>query len=82
MVISEQCTSSMDNKINKKTFHLLKRTLTTSGAAMLFCLIAMQQSVSDSESAPNTVTKCYEALCNARLMQLVPVLHVAYLNGQ
>ena len=60
-----------------------------SGAAILFCLIAMQRSVSDSESAPNTVTKrhtkrvlvtcrCiakrYEALCNARLMQLVPDL--------
>ena len=62
MVISVQCTSSKDNKINKKTFHLLKRTLTTSGAAILFCLVAMQQSVSDSESAPNTVTKRYEAL--------------------
>ena len=46
----------------------------------------MQQSVSDSESAPNTlqsatkrflvtyrcIAKRYKALCNARLMQLVP----------
>ena len=29
---------------------------------ILFCLVAMQQSVPDSESAPNTVTKRYEAL--------------------
>ena len=70
----------------QQTFNFLKRTLTTSGAAILFCLVAMQRSVSDSESAPNTVTKrhkallvtyhCvkkrYEALCNARLMQLIP----------
>ena len=71
----------------QKTFNFLKRALTTSGAAILFCLVAMQRSVSDSESAPNMVTKrhkalfCnvliakrYEALCNARIMQLIPVV--------
>ena len=67
----------------QKTFNFLKRTLTTLGAAILFCLVAMQRSVSDSESAPNTVTKRhkalfgniplhYEALSNALLMQLIP----------
>ena len=69
----------------QKTFNFLKRTLTTLGAAILFCLVAVQGSVSDSESAPNTVTKHQkalfgnvplhsEALCNARLMQLIPGL--------
>ena len=33
-----------------------------SDAAILLCLVAMQQSVSNSKSAPNTVTKPYEAL--------------------
>ena len=46
----------------KKTFNFLKRALTTSGASILFCLVAMQRSVSDSESAPNTVTKCHKVL--------------------
>ena len=46
----------------KKTFNFLKRALTTSGAAILFCLVAMQRSVSDSESALNTVTKRHKAL--------------------
>ena len=32
------------------------------GRRHFVCLVAMQQSVSDSESAPNTVTKRYEAL--------------------
>ena len=32
------------------------------GAAILFCLVAMQHSVSDIESAPNTATKRQEAL--------------------
>ena len=41
----------------KKTFNFLKRALTTLGAAILFWLVAMQRSVSDSESAPNTLTK-------------------------
>ena len=45
-----------------KTFNFLKRELTTSGAAILFCLVAMQCSVSDSESAPKTVTKRHKAL--------------------
>ena len=49
-------------KKKKKTFNLLKRVLTTSGATILFCLLPMQCSVSDSESAPNTVTKHHEAL--------------------
>ena len=67
----------------QETFNVLKRALTTLGAAILFCLVAMQHSVSDSESAPNTVMKRHkalfgnvplhsEALCNARLMQLIP----------
>ena len=52
----------------KATFNFLKRALTTSGAAILFCLVAMQRSVSDSESAPNTVTKRHKALfCNVPL---------------
>ena len=46
----------------QKTFNFLKRALTTSGAAILFCLVAMQHSVSDRESAPNTVTKRHKAL--------------------
>ena len=46
----------------QKTFNFLKRALTTSGAAILFCLIAMQRSVSSNESAPNTVTKRHKAL--------------------
>ena len=69
---------------NKKTFNFFKQALTMSGAAILFCLVAMQCSVSDSESAPNTVmkrflltyhsiAKRYKALCSARLMQLIPV---------
>ena len=80
----------------QKTFNFLKRALTTctSGAAILFCLTAMQRSVLDNGSAPNTVTKrhkallgnvplqseSYEALCNARLMQLIPgvVCFIAY----
>ena len=72
-----------NKKKKKKAFNFLKLALTTSGAAILFCLVAMQRSVSDSESAPNTVTKRHkalfgnvplrtEALCNARLMQLIP----------
>ena len=47
---------------HKKTFNFLKRVLTMSDAASLFCLVGMQRSVSDSESAPNTVTKRHEAL--------------------
>ena len=43
-------------------FFFFKRALTTSGAAILFCLVAMLRSVSDSESAPNTVMKRHEAL--------------------
>ena len=43
-------------------FNFLKRALSTSIAAILFCLVAMQRSVSDSESALNTVTKRHEAL--------------------
>ena len=71
----------------QKTFNLLKPTLTTSGAAILFCLVAMQRSVSDSESAPQIrsatkrflvmyrcIAKRYEVLCNAHLMQLIPGL--------
>ena len=58
MVISAQCTSSKDKKYN----NFLKRAQTTSGAAILFCLVAMQRSVSDSKSAPNTVTKRHKAL--------------------
>ena len=46
----------------KKSFNFLKRALTTSGAAILFCLVDMQRSVSDSDSAPNTVTKRHKAL--------------------
>ena len=45
-----------------KTFNFLKRALTTSGAAILFCLLAMQHSFLDGESTPNTVTKCHKAL--------------------
>ena len=67
----------------KKTFNFLKKALTMLGAAILFCQVAMQRSVSDSESAPNRVTKHHkalfgnvplhsEALCKARLMQLIP----------
>ena len=73
MVISAQCTLSKEKKKKKKkkkkekkkkkkTFNFLKRTLTTSGSAILFCLVAMQRSVWDSESASNTVTKRHEAL--------------------
>ena len=75
----------------KKTSNFLTRALTTSGAAILFCLFAMQRSVSDSESALNTVTKRHkalygnvplhsEALCNARLMQLIPYVSFKVLN--
>ena len=46
----------------KKKFNFLKRALTASGAAILFCLVAMQRSISDSKSAPNTVTKRHKAL--------------------
>ena len=49
-------------KQEQKTLNFLKRTRTTSGAAILFCLVATQCSVSDSESAPNTVTKRHKAL--------------------
>ena len=70
----------------------LTRALTTSGAAILFCLVAMQRSVSDSESAPNIVTKRHKALfgnvplhskalCNARLIQLIPGLRMDTLVG-
>ena len=62
MVIYAQCTSSKNKNNNKKIFNFLKRALATSGAAILFCLVAMQRSVSDSESAPNTVTKRHKAL--------------------
>ena len=46
----------------KKTFNFLKRALTASDAAILFCLVAVQRSISDSKSAPNTVTKRHKAL--------------------
>ena len=72
MVICAQCTSSKNNnnktkkqkknKKKKKQINFLKRALTTLGAAILFCLVAMQRSVSESESAPNTVTKRHKAL--------------------
>ena len=63
MVISAQCTSSKDNNNNSNNNNnFLKRALTTLGAAILFCLVAMQWSVSDSESTPTTVTKRHEAL--------------------
>ena len=57
----------------------LKRAQTMSGAAILFCLVAMQRSVSDSESAPKRflvtyrcIAKRYKALWNARFMLLIP----------
>ena len=58
MVIYAQCTvqEQQQKKTKKKTFNFLKRALTTSGAAILFCLVAMQRSVADSEAVPNTVT--------------------------
>ena len=62
---------SKNNNNNKKTFNFLKRALSTSGVAILFCLVAMQRSVSDSKSAPNTVMKGHKALfvmqCNVPL---------------
>ena len=51
-----------EQKIKTKTFNFLKRALTTSGAAILFCLVTMQHSVLDSESAPNTAPKRHKAL--------------------
>ena len=56
------CTMHFVQEEQQQKNNFLKRTLTTSGAAILFCLVAMQRSVSDSESAPNTVTKCHKAL--------------------
>ena len=55
--------SSGELKTTKNlTFNFLKPALTTSDAAILFCLVAVQGSVSDRESAPNTVKKRHEAL--------------------
>ena len=44
-----------------QSFNSFKWALTLSGAAILFCLVTMQHSVSDSESAPNTVMKRHKA---------------------
>ena len=69
-----------------KTFNFLKRSLTTSGAAILFCLCnVLFQTASQLQTQIRSTTKrflvtyrCiakrYEALCNVRLMQLAPDL--------
>ena len=85
MVISVQCMSSKDNKINKKTFHLLKRTLRRKPP---FCFVSLLcnslfQTASQLRTQLQSAMKCflvtyhciakrYKVLCNARLMQLVP----------
>ena len=55
--------SKMSAKMTRfSNLEFLKRELNTSGAAILFCLVAVQRSVLDSESTPNIVAKRHEAL--------------------
>ena len=64
MVIYAQCTSSNNNNNNKnnKNNLFLKTGTDYVGRRHFVCLVDMQRSVSDSVSAPNTVTKRHKVL--------------------